>query len=124
MQRGEFRIAKQSGSRGYFGRVALDVELDETSGGVQVSFDNTRANRWQNGARFGIEYALEHIPKRKYFPKGATVHVGCIEGHEVDTDNALIAYLAANALFQALGIDEPRKRPNLDEAQGFVVFPK
>ncbi|MGO9923692.1 MAG: hypothetical protein ACLQIB_54435 [Isosphaeraceae bacterium] len=123
MARGEFKIAKQSGPRGYFGRVSLDVEPGEGSG-PEVVFDRTCAPRWQSGVRFGIEYVFEHIPKRKDFPRGMRVHVDCIEGHEVDTSNTLIAYVTANALFQALGIDEPKKRPSLDEDRGLVVFPK
>lgn len=100
------------------------MENVDSSGGVQVDFDDVYANRWRSGARFGIEYVLEHIPKREYFPRGVRVHVGCIEGHEVDTDNTLIAYVTAYALFRALGIAEPKKKPNLDLQQGVVVFPK
>ena len=124
MAHGEFKVAKQAGARGYFGRVSLDAELDSGSGAIQVEFDRDRANRWQSGARFGIDYVLEHIPKQKYFPNGIRVHVACIEGHEVDTDSSLIAYVTAIALFQALGIVNPKKRPDLIEETGFVVFPK
>ncbi len=123
MSRGEFAIAKQAGPKGYFGKVALEVEPTENDGAITVDFDEQRARLWQQGARFGIEYVLEHIPRRKYFPKGGRVHVDCIEGHEVDTNNVLIAYLTANALFEALGI-KPTKRPNLDEVGGLFVFPK
>ena len=86
MAHGEFKIAKQAGARGYFGRVSLDAEL--AGGSIQVDFDDAHANRWQNAARFGIDYVLEHIPRQKYFPNGIRVYVGCIEGHEVDTDSA------------------------------------
>jgi hypothetical protein len=124
MAHGEFRVAKQAGPRGYFGRVSLNAEPSGQSGDVHVDFDLANANRWQSGARFGIEYVLEHISKRDYFPNGIRVHVACIEGHEVDTDNTLIAYVAANALFQALGIANPKKRPDLNAEQGLIVFPK
>jgi hypothetical protein len=124
MARGEFKIAKQAGPRGYFGRVSLDAEAVAGRDDVQVDFDDANANRWQSGARFGIDYVLEHISKRDYFPNGIRVHVACIEGHEVDTDNTLIAYVTANALFQALGIANPKKRPDLNTEQGLIVFPK
>ncbi len=101
----------------------MDVEPGESSG-PEVIFDRGCAAGWQSGVRFGIDYVFEHISKRKFFPKGMRVHVDCIEGHEVDTNNALIAYVTANALFQALGIAEPKKRPSLDEDRGLVVFPK
>ena len=122
MAHGEFKIARQAGSRGYFGKVSLEAEL--VGGSVQVDFDDAHASRWQSAARFGIDYVLEHIPKQKYFPNGIRVHVACIEGHEVDTDSALIAYVTANAMFQALGIANPKKRPDLNEETGLVAFPK
>lgn len=123
MARGEFRLATQSGPKGYFGKVSLDIEPTEIDGDVVIDFDDQRARSWQSGVRFGIEYALEHIPKRKYFPKGLRVHVNSIEGHEVDTTNVVIAYVTANALFEALNV-APKHRPNLDPDQGLVVFPK
>jgi hypothetical protein len=123
MARGDFKIAKQVGQRGFFGRVSLDVEPAEGGHSVQIDFDE-RASRWQNGVRFAVDYVFEHSPARKSFPHGVRIHVSCIEGHEVDTDTSLIAYVTANALLQALGIDDPKKKPHLDEDRGLVVFPK
>ena len=45
MARGEFRIAKQLGVRGYFGRVSLDVEPAESGGDVQIAAEHTRCRR-------------------------------------------------------------------------------
>lgn len=123
VKKGEFRVAKQSGPKGYFGEVALEIETADGDEAVAVDFDPQHANRWQSGARFGIDYVLEHIPKRKFFPKGGRVFVRCVQGHEVDTTTALIAYIAAEAMLQALGA-ENAKRPSLDEASGVITFPK
>lgn len=123
IRKGDFRIAKQLGPRGYFGEVALEIEAADGDGAIAVEFDPQHANRWQSGAKFGIDYVLEHLATRKFFPTGGRIFIRCIKGHEVDTSNALIAYLAAEALRQALGANTT-KRPTLDEASGDITFPK
>ncbi len=123
MARGEFRIADQIGPKGYYGHVTLETEATEAGSDIAISFDPPSATRWMNGARFGIDYVLEHIPRRKYFPSGGKVHVLSIEGHDVDTNNVVIAFVAARALCQALGI-ELAKQPTFDAASGSFNFPK
>ncbi|HEX4143929.1 MAG TPA: hypothetical protein VHY91_10375 [Pirellulales bacterium] len=123
MKCGEFKVAKQIGPRGYFGKVRLEVDEVTENGNVVVEFDDHQASRWRTGARFGIDYVLDHLSKRAIFPNGIRVHVGSIEGHEVDTDNTVIAYVTAIALLSALGV-EPRKRPDFDENKGAFIFPK
>ena len=65
---------------------------------------------------------LEHIAKRKLFPKGGRVRVLNIAGHEVDTNNVVIAFVAAQALCNALGI-QPTKQPVFDRDTGTFSFP-
>jgi hypothetical protein len=101
--------------------------MDDGSGVVSIDFDAANARDWQTGARFGIDYVLEHIPKKKLFPKGARIHVDSIQGHVVDTTSAVIAFAAANALLSALGLDAESsntKRPNFDREKGLFVFPQ
>jgi len=125
MKHGEYRLAKQQGKWGYFGEVALQVETNGGSGAIEVDFDANQAQEWQAGARFGIDYVLEHLPIRKLFPQGARIHVESINGHLVDTTNTVIAYAAANALLRALEIEMPEaKKPNFDAEKGLFVFPK
>ncbi|HET6882712.1 MAG TPA: hypothetical protein VFI31_21265 [Pirellulales bacterium] len=120
---GKNRLALKSGNKGYFGEVELDVERDGDGGAIEVDFDPVAASRWQTGARFGIDYVLEHSPRRTLFPNGGRIHVSRIEGHLVDTTNAVIAYVAALALIDALGV-QPREMPTLDVEKGLLVFPK
>ena len=119
---GKHRIAVQSGPKGYFGEVAVDVEREVNNGIVEISFDPVHAPQWQTGTKFGIEYILEHL-SRRLFPDGGRIHVSRIEGHLVDTNNVVIAYVAALALIDALRI-ELRKVPELDPEKGLVIFPK
>jgi hypothetical protein len=125
MKQAEFKLAVQSGNRGYFGKVVLHIESNGAAGGVKVDFDPQRAADWQAGARFGIDYVLEHVSIKKLFPEGATIHVDAIQGHPVDTTNVVVAYAAANALIRALEIELAEgKMPKLDEKNGLFVFPK
>ena len=120
---GKNRLAVQSGNKGYFGEVELDVERHSPGGAIEVEFDSVGASQWQTGAQFGIDYVLQHSSRRTLFPNGGRIHVSRIEGHLVDTTNAVIAYVAALALIDALGV-KPREMPTLDAEKGLVIFPK
>lgn len=125
MGRGEERLATQVGPKGYFGQVTLEAEpfTENINGELDVEFEASGAKRWQSGATFGIEYVLEHVAKRKLFPKGGRIRVISIGGHEVDTNNVVIAFVAAHALSKALGV-QPRKLPLFDSDTGTFSFPK
>ena len=120
---GECKIAKQLGRKGYFGRVVLEAEPTD-DGEVAVEFDKEKASRWQSGVRFGIDYALEHVSERTVYPNGLRIRVNEIEGHEVDTTTSLIAYIAARAMFQALGIEPASELLSVDFDKGLVEFAK
>ena len=124
MARGEYEVATQAGGRGYFGKVTLDVHQGGRAGTVEVDFDAEHASQWQSGARFGIDYMLERIQRRSLLPTGAKIHVDSIQGHDVDTNNVVIAYVTAYALMRALGIEPPTKSPRLDSDLGLFIFPK
>jgi hypothetical protein len=119
----EEKLATQVGAKGYFGKVVLEAEAVDGKGEVTVDFDSAHADRWQSGARFGIDYVLEHIAKRKIFPQGGRIIVSYIGGHEVDTTNVVIAFVTAKALFKALNIVSS-KEPKFDETTGVFSFPK
>jgi hypothetical protein len=121
MGTGECKVAKQSGQKGYFGRVVLQAE-PKGDGEISVEFDEKNATRWQSGVRFGIDLVLEHVPKRTVYPKGFRILVSSIEGHDVDTTSSLIAYITARAMFQALGVEQMNNQPSLDMDKGLVEF--
>ena len=123
MGTGECKIAKQLGRKGYFGRVVLEAQPND-NGQITVEFDKERAGRWQSGARFGIDYVLEHVSQRNLFPGGLNVRVTAIDGHEVDTTTSLIAYITARAMFQALGVEPAGEAPTVDFEKGLVEFAK
>ena len=102
---------------------ARGTKLGSPNGAIEIDFDPVQASQWQTGARFGIEYILEHSSRRSLFPEGGRIHVTSIEGHPVDTNNAVIAYVAALALIDALGITA-RKIPELDTEKAVLIFPK
>ena len=123
MSLGSYKLAMQSGQRGYYGEVDLAVEATDRSGEVQVEFSERCAKDWRAGASFGVDYILDQLPLYKLYPAGATVRIDRIQGHPVDTNSVVIAYVAAEAMMSALGI-EARKRPSFDGATGLFTFPK
>ena len=123
MRLAEETLAVQVGLKGYSGKVAVEPELVDGDGEVDVDFEPTNSKRWRSGASFGIQYVLEHVSKRKLFPKGGRVRVLSIGGHEVDTNNVVIAFVAAHALAKAIGV-QPRKLPAFDKDTGIFSFPK
>ena len=123
MRLGEEKLAVQVGPKGYFGHVTVEAETDSGNGEVNVDFAPTISTRWQSGASFGIQYVLDHIAKSKVFPKGGHVRVVHIGGHEIDTNNVVIAFVAACALYKALGI-QPTKQPVFEKETGTFIFPK
>jgi len=123
-KRSELRkLATQVGAKGYFGEVTVETEPAEDNGEVTVDFDPSIPQQWKTGASFGIEYVLEHITKRTVFPNGGRVRVLYIRGHAVDTNNVVIAFVAANAMYKALGVS-PTKKPEFDKNTGIFTFPK
>lgn len=123
MGHGEDKLAMQIGQKGYYGQVTVEAQLVDGDGAVDVDFAPTTSERWRSGAAFGIQYVLDHIAKRKLFPKGGVVRVLQIAGHEVDTNNVVIAFVAAQALCKALGV-QPTKCPVFDKDTGIFSFPK
>ncbi|MSU79630.1 MAG: hypothetical protein EXS16_16265 [Gemmataceae bacterium] len=123
MGRADEKLAVQVGSKGYFGKVSLEAEAEDRGGNVTVDFDPSISGEWRTGASFGIDYALDHVTRRSLFPKGGRVRVLSIGGHAVDTTNVVIAFVAANAIYKALGV-QPIKRPEFDKNTGVFSFPK
>jgi hypothetical protein len=123
MGHGENKLATQVGAKGYFGKVTVEAKTVDGDGEVTVDFAEAIPEQWKSGASFGIQYVLEHVTKRKLFPKGGIVRVLFIEGHEVDTNNVVIAFVAAHALYNALGV-QPTKQPEFDASKGTFTFPK
>ena len=123
MGRGEDKLVVQVGGKGYFGEVTLEVERLGRGGAVTVYFDPSVSEQWKSGASFGIEYALEHVNTHSLFPNGGRVRVLSIVWQPVDTSSVEIAFVAANALYKALGI-QPSKKPEFDKNRGTFTFPK
>jgi hypothetical protein len=124
MTTGQFELREQAGSRGYFGRVSLQAE-PQVNGEFEVKFAEDLGSEWQSAARFGVDYFLEHIPKKKVFPTGLRVTISEIVGHPVDTTHLVIAFVTVNALSQALQDQVTLKKlPTVNLAGGTFEFPK
>jgi hypothetical protein len=116
---GSYRIATQSGLRGYLAELTIQVDLrDEEQ--LEIAFLSID-KRWRRGVEFGLAYAFEKCAG-VLGPMGAHVAVQ-LRGHLVDTTEALAAYAAAMAFFSALRCPAPNGL-ELRIGTGEVIFPK
>jgi hypothetical protein len=120
---GLFELAEQRGDKGYYGKVLVEVEPDDSLKGCEITFCEPQAKNveWQNAARFGIEYAYSRIPRKEFHSKGHRIQVRRIQGHPFDTDSLIIAYAAVRSLLNAFG----RSGPDLvsfDVETGRIIF--
>jgi len=123
MWRGEDKLAVQVGQVGHYGTVIVEAEPVDCDGALTLDFDPSVPDKFKCAALFGIEYALEHLSQRTHFPNGGRVRVLHIGSNPVDTKSVVIAFVAANAMYKALGI-EPTKKPAFDKETGMFTFPK
>ena len=119
MTKGKARVAQASGGYGYFAEVELEVELGGQ--GLRLDF-GPGATEWQEGARFGVAYALEHKGQSREDRRGARVRVLQIRGHAIDTTSMVVAYAAMLALWDALG-ESPARAPRIEGATGIFSIP-
>jgi hypothetical protein len=69
---------------------------------------------------FGLAYAYERTIGDSF---AATVYVTELLGHEVDTTEVVMAYVAANSFFDAMKVERPAHL-SLEESAGVFKFPK
>jgi hypothetical protein len=122
MKNGEFVLAKQLGSKGYYGRIRLAVE-PTISRMLTVDFQAGTEQQWRSGAEFGIVYGWELYHRGHPAVGGLQVRVLEIHSQPVDTTNLVIAFVAANALWNALEW-LPTRLPTFDLKNGIFSFPK
>jgi len=116
--KGYFRLAVQHDNWGYFGAVSIDVEV-RLGGGIEIIFDCDDL-QWRAGVGFGLAHAYEKAFGGR---SGAVVHVTEIRGHDVDTTETVMAYVAANAFFDAVKAEQPAALA-MDRSAGVFTFPK
>jgi hypothetical protein len=116
---GTFSLAVQEGRRACYAKVTLRVERDARGSGVELDFGP--ADGWKAGLQFGVAWAHE----RTSTPEGshATVQVTHFRGYLVDTTEIVVAYVAAQAFYAAIGQPPPADL-HFDVATGRFTFPK
>ena len=117
-KQGSHILAGREGTHGYYASVILEVEPDAQHGGVSVAFAQG-VDRYLAGLTFGVTYAYE----KSGMKDGARVRVLELRGHVVDTTEMVVAFAAAYAMWDALGV-VPAREPELDAKTGLFSFAK
>lgn len=117
--RGEVRC--QVERVGYFAQVIVDVYAN-TSLSVVSQNISARFEEYADAARFGIAYAAEHC---RYAGKETSyrVEIMSINGHAVDTAQAVVALAACLAFWDAIGFVSETP-PSISAEAGLVCFPR
>jgi hypothetical protein len=122
MNKGEYTLKQQMGSKGYFGMVRL-VQSQHDSPGLTIVFDDKCSSEWRIGVEFGITHAWEIFARTQSGRRDMRVCVLETMGQTVDTSNLVMAFVSANALWNALGWVPP-KPPAFDPKTGCFTFSK
>lgn len=122
MVRVEEKLAVQIGGRGYYGKVTIEFSAEDCDGKFVVEYDPAVSQDWRKGVASGIAYALEQVTGQGSVPSSGRVRVLSVHGMIVDTTEVVMAYVAATALFKALGVDSVKK-PEFDKKTGIFSFP-
>jgi hypothetical protein len=124
MQTSTYKLLKVSGGITLFSEVAVSITSNSESQQIIISSqvcDWMESNRhgWPtelkseyfNGARRGVEYAIEHLPK-DFHLENMKITIEKIVAVEVDSTSDTVAYAACFAIWQALNI-APIKPPQI-----------
>jgi len=117
-KRGSHILARRDGNHGYYASVVLEVEVSGKRGEHSIEFAE-EVGAYRAGLSFGIAYAHE----KSALEQGIRVRVLELRGHVVDTTEVVVAYAAAHALWDALGVTPPRELV-LDARAAEFTFPK
>lgn len=122
MNEGEYTLQHQRGAKGYYGKIRLRVTSQDGSG-LGIHFQEQCPLNWRIGVAFGIMYGWERLQRELCQTNGLTVEVLEVTGQPVDTNNLVMAFVSANALWNALGWS-PSEPPVFDLQTGCFTFPK
>jgi len=111
MRLGHGKVAHQVGGAGAFAEVRIELNEAEQ---FSISFEQDAASDtnadgspiFATGVEFGIRYAIERLWLHRQEPKTYAVNVTELRTMVVDSTLGWVAYAAAQAYFNALGIDE------------------
>lgn len=123
MKTGEFILARQRGSKGFYARVLLQAVSSPDHVGVRVDFAESVDEEWRIPVSFGIVYAWEQTKRKALEQQGLSVQVLGVDWQPVDTSTLCVSFAASFALWNALE-HIPRDVPTLDEESGTFCFPK
>ena len=122
---GEHKLATQVGPCGFFAGVCFECEC-VSEFGLSITYGGkflTRDTRWKAALEFGIQHAWGHVRLRnEKESSGLKVTVIRIDWHnDCDTTVLTVAYAAAHALYNALGLIGELS-PHFDQSKKQFVF--
>jgi hypothetical protein len=131
--RGAAKIVFQRGDRGTYANV--EIEVTPEPGGQRIRLErapgeNLRAGPsdslgydWEAAVRFGLDHAWERARRSRAAMGGALVRLVDVHIHnQWDTPPIAVAYVAAQALWNAIEYPENLRHASFDGEGGKFVF--
>lgn len=122
MREGEYTLQQQRGAKGYFGKVRLEIEMQQLPE-CSISFLTSCDSKWKLGVEFGLVYGYDLFQRSDVNMSGVAVRVLEVIGQPVDTTCLVMAFVSAHAIWKALEWI-PVKCPVFDPKTGHFTFPK
>jgi hypothetical protein len=111
--KGEFLIKKNIGDTGAFGKIELNIvtqECDKLE--IEIVFVDKNIPKYiKSSIEFGCFNAFETLGNDRLNTEKYIVTIENILWHNIDSSTALIAYIAAKAIYNALGRENEIKYP-------------
>src|SRR6266496_3830762 len=109
---GEYTLAKQRGSSGYYVKICLEL-MEQSDGDLIVEFASNIHTHWRPAVYFGVAYAWEHYLRTNNRNGGVKVQITELDWQIGDSTNAGVAFATVHAFWKALGFI-PESAPLFD----------
>jgi len=124
-RQGQFKLAVQREQIAYFGVISIDVDLSD-DGELTITHKYDDVLQWMDSIRFGFVYAREKLQSLGVVSTDGGLRIKIIDARwapAIDTTQVIMAYVAAQALFDCFEV-APTPYLSFDDSTGVFGFHK
>ncbi len=118
-----FTFRHQSGGKGYFAEVELEIHLVEGERNLEILYEDQESPQWREAAVVGVRNAWRHVPAKLTAKAYGSVRIVRIAWQPAETTDMTVVFAVAQGIFNALDV-QPREHPEFIESYGAFLFPK
>jgi|GEM_PF-4830220 len=106
-RQGRFKIANYDRREACFGTISIDVDFSDDAK-LEIIHNYDDVLQWMDSLRFGFVYAREKLQSVGVVSSDAGIRIRIIDARwapAIDTTQVIMAYVAAQALFDCFEVD-------------------